>query len=69
MHDIVKFLSEILPLTWGVEAVRDITNKGAKFTDETVLRGFYTTAIWNLIFFLLIFYYVRYKKSSFVTKT
>lgn len=69
MHKILKLTSEILPLTWGVEAVRNIANKGATFTDKIVLKGFYTTVIWILVFILVTFYHVKYKRNSLVSRS
>ncbi|XP_017765789.1 PREDICTED: ABC transporter G family member 20-like [Eufriesea mexicana] len=63
MHEILKYISYILPLTKSTESMRAMLARGWSISNPTVYNGFISTLIWISIFQTLAILLIKFKKG------
>lgn len=63
MHHGLQIISFTLPLTKATESVRSILQKGWKFSEPVVYKGFISVFCWIAIFLIISFLLLKYQKN------
>ncbi|XP_045540017.1 ABC transporter G family member 20 [Papilio machaon] len=63
MHQILQWISYVLPLTKSTESLRSILQRGWTVTVPTVYSGFISTAIWIVVYLTLSILLIKFKKG------
>ncbi|CAH2059222.1 unnamed protein product, partial [Iphiclides podalirius] len=63
MHNVLQWVSYVLPLTKSTESLRSMLQRGWTVTVPTVYSGFISTAIWIVVYLTLSILLIKFKKG------
>ncbi|CAG5014148.1 unnamed protein product [Parnassius apollo] len=63
MHQVLQWISYVLPLTKSTESLRSMLQRGWTVTVPTVYSGFISTAIWIVVYLTVSILLIKFKKG------
>lgn len=63
MHQILRYISYVLPLTKSTESLRSILQRGWDIDNPDVYWGFVSTCIWIIIYLTTSLLLIKFKKG------
>ena len=63
MPDVLRFISQGLPLTMATTALRSMLTRGWKITEPDVYSGFLATIIWIVVFLTISMLVLKFKRG------